>query len=123
MTTILLITVPILIIGFIFYKVHQQRILKREVETKNAELRKWCILLYSNLIDGDAIAYAESLYQQIQSSPNKETLIDIIPSFTFATPDECARMAHYIDTGVIPPELSQSLKQPPQSAFQSTDCS
>ncbi|WP_455674785.1 hypothetical protein [Phocaeicola sp.] len=123
MTTTLLIAALILIIGFILYKVHQQRILKRKMETKDAELRKWCILRYSNIIGGNAIVYAEKLFQQIQSSPNKETLIDIIPSFAFTTTNECAQMAHYIDTGIIPPELSQSLKQPHQSACESIDYS
>lgn len=123
MTAIIFITTLILITGFIFYKVHQQRILKRKMETQDAELRRWCILRYSNLLGGDVIVYAEKLYRQIQSSPNKGTLIDIMPSFTFATPDKCARMAYYIDTGIIPPEPSQSLEQPPQSACQSIDCS
>lgn len=122
MTTVLLITALILIIGFILYKVHQH-LLKRKMVAKDAELRKWCILQYSNLIGGDAIIYAEKLYRQIQSSPNKETLINIVPSFAFVGINECARIAHYIDTGIIPPELSQSLKQSHQSACESIDYS
>lgn len=121
MATSFFISALILIIGFILYIIRQQRI--REMKRKNVELRKWCILQYSNLIDGDAVAYAEKLYRRIQSSPNKETMIDIIPFLTFVGINECARIAHYIDTGIIPPEPSQSLKQPPQSASQSIDYS